>query len=127
MVLDGRVAFIGGMNFRPVHWDTDAHLVLEPRRMAIDASTRDRMDVAAEEEMPDYGPRKDDRARIEGPNVKDAEEIGDDVFLSVGSCNENDRSMVYEGELNVAVYDAAWVNEARRRVLSLILRKSRWW
>jgi phosphatidylserine/phosphatidylglycerophosphate/cardiolipin synthase-like enzyme len=282
-VIDGRVAFIGGMNLRPVDWDTDAHLVFEPRRMAIDASTSDRMDVAARDAMPDTGPRKDYMARIEGPIVEDAEEIFharwahqraerveysanasdyevvrdlpgfadgvqaqvtatlpapfsenaiaetwlnaiqnaeryifvedqyfrmpmfldaltarmtempalelvvitkpineltdpgceqtylmaqelrtrfptrfhtfqlrsfdteivlgfqetearfvdmdvhskllivDDVFLSVGSCNKNNRGVVYEGELNVAVHDAAWVTEARRRVLSLIL------
>jgi phosphatidylserine/phosphatidylglycerophosphate/cardiolipin synthase-like enzyme len=47
--------------------------------------------------------------------------IVDDVFLSVGSCNKNNRGVVYEGELNVAVFDAAWVTEARRRVLALIL------
>jgi phosphatidylserine/phosphatidylglycerophosphate/cardiolipin synthase-like enzyme len=28
--------------------------------------------------------------------------IVDDVFLSVGSCNKNNRGVVYEGELNVA-------------------------
>ncbi len=283
MVMDGRVAFIGGMNLRPVDWDTDAHLVFEPRRMAIDASTSARMDVAAHDAMPDSGPRKDYMTRLEGPIVEDAEEIFharwthqraegaeysgnasdyavvrdlpafadgvqaqvtatlpepfsenaiaetwlnaiqnaerfvfvedqyfrmpmftdalvarmtevptlelvvitkpineftdpgcewtytvaqelrtrfptrfhtfqlrsfdtevvfgfqetearfvdmdvhskllivDDVFLSVGSCNKNNRGVVYEGELNVAVYDAAWVTEARRRVLSLIL------
>ena len=283
MVIDGTVAFIGGMNLRPVDWDTDAHLVFEPRRMALDATTSERMDVAAHDAMPDTGPRKDYMTRIEGPIAQDAEEIFherwahqidvgaeysgnasdydvvrdqpsfadgvqaqvtatlpepfrenaiaetwlnaienaeqyifiedqyfrmpmfleaitdrmtavpalelvvitkpineftdpgcewtyrttqelgtrfptrfhtfqlrsfdteevfgfqetesrfvdmdvhskllivDDVFLSVGSCNKNNRGVVYEGELNVAVYDAAWVREARRRVLSLIL------
>jgi len=75
VVVDGRVAFIGGMNLRPVDWDTDAHLVFEPRRMAIDASTSDRMDVAARDAMPDTGPRKDYMTRIEGPIVEDAEDI----------------------------------------------------
>ncbi|MFN7696295.1 MAG: phospholipase D-like domain-containing protein [Deltaproteobacteria bacterium] len=282
-VIDGTVAFIGGMNLRPVDWDTDAHLVFEPRRMALGASSRDRMDVAAGEELPDNGPRKDYMTRIEGPIAQDAEEvfharwahllderveysanasdyevvreqpsfadgvqaqvtatlpapfdehaiaetwlnaienaeqyiliedqyfripmfldalvarmtshpslelvvitkpineltdpgcewtyrtsqelatrfptrfhpfrlrsfdtqevfgfqetearfvdvdvhskllIVDDVFLSVGSCNKNNRGVTYEGELNVAVYDAAWVREARRRVLALVL------
>lgn len=283
MVIDGTVAFIGGMNLRPVDWDTDAHLVFEPRRMALDATTADRMEVEAHEAMPDSGPRKDYMTRIEGPIAQDAEEIFharwsyqmdvgaeysanasdyeivrdqpsfadgvqaqvtatlpapfhenaiaetwlnaiqnaehyifiedqyfrmpmfleaitdrmtampalelvvitkpineftdpgcewtyrtteelatrfptrfhsfqlrsfdteevfgfqetearfvdmdvhskllivDDVFLSVGSCNKNNRGVVYEGELNVAVYDAAWVRAERRRVLSLIL------
>ncbi len=283
MVIDGTVAFIGGMNLRPVDWDTDQHLVFEPRRMGLDATTAERMAVAAHDEMPETGPRKDYTTRIEGPIAQDAEDIFherwahqidvgaeysenasdydvvrdqptfadgvqaqvtatlpepfrenaiaetwlnaienaehfvfiedqyfrmpmfteaiiarmtavpslelvvitkpineftdpgcewtyrttqelgalfptrfhtfqlrsfdteivlgfqetesrfvdmdvhskilivDDVFLSVGSCNKNNRGVVYEGELNVAVYDATWVREARRRVLSLIL------
>jgi phosphatidylserine/phosphatidylglycerophosphate/cardiolipin synthase-like enzyme len=283
MVLDGTVAFIGGMNLRPVDWDTDAHLVFEPRRMALDATTADRMDVAAHDAMPDTGPRKDFMTRIEGPIAQDAEEIFherwahqlaagvdyaanasdyeivreqpsfsdgvqaqvtatlpepfhenaiaetwlnaiqnaehyiyiedqyfrmpmyldaiiarmterpalelvvitkpineftdpgcewtytmsqelatrfptryhlfqlrsfdtqivfgfqetesrfvdmdthskilvvDDVFLSVGSCNKNNRGVTYEGELNVAVYDADWVRASRRRLLEIIL------
>lgn len=283
IVIDGSVAFIGGMNLRAVDWDTDAHLVFEPRRMAIGATTAERREVAERDELPDMGPRKDYMARIEGPIAQDAEEIFhsrwahqlaqgveyagnasdydivrglpayadgvqaqvtatlpapfdehaiaeswlnaienaqqyiliedqyfrmpmfldaltasmnavpalqlvvltkpvneltdpgcewtyrttqelrtrfptrfhsfqlrsfdteivfgfqetearfvdidvhskllvvDDVFLSVGSCNKNNRGLVYEGELNLAVYDAAWVREARRRVLSLVL------
>ncbi|HNS99961.1 MAG TPA: phospholipase D-like domain-containing protein [Polyangiaceae bacterium] len=61
--------------------------------------------------------------------------IIDDKFLSVGSCNKNNRGLVYEGELNVAVLDAAWVREARRRVFANILPEgtaptddvSTWW
>jgi phosphatidylserine/phosphatidylglycerophosphate/cardiolipin synthase-like enzyme len=47
--------------------------------------------------------------------------IVDDVFLSVGSANKNNRGIVYEGELNVAVFDAAWVNAARRRIFANFL------
>jgi phosphatidylserine/phosphatidylglycerophosphate/cardiolipin synthase-like enzyme len=47
--------------------------------------------------------------------------IVDDVFLSVGSANKNNRGMLYEGELNVAVVDRAWVREARRRILANLL------
>lgn len=47
--------------------------------------------------------------------------IVDDVFMSVGSANKNNRGIVYEGELNVAVYDALWVRAARRRILANIL------
>ena len=47
--------------------------------------------------------------------------IVDDVFMSVGSANKNNRGMVYEGELNVAVYDPAWVRAARRRILANLL------
>lgn len=47
--------------------------------------------------------------------------IVDDVFMSVGSANKNNRGIVYEAELNVAVYDAAWVRAARRRILANML------
>jgi len=41
----------------------------------------------------------------------------DDRFLSVGSCNKNNRGILYEGELNVAALDDAFARAARRRVL----------
>jgi len=47
--------------------------------------------------------------------------IVDDRFMSVGSCNKNNRGLIYEGELNLAVLDDAWVKSARRRILSEIL------
>lgn len=74
-VIDSRVAFIGGMNLRRVDWDTSAHEVFEPRRMLLDATTANRQAVAAHTRMPDTGPRKDYMARIEGPAVRDAEDI----------------------------------------------------
>lgn len=42
--------------------------------------------------------------------------IVDDEYLSVGSCNKDNRGLLYEGELNVSVWDPEWVREARRRV-----------
>jgi hypothetical protein len=47
--------------------------------------------------------------------------IVDDRFMSVGSCNKNNRGLIYEAELNLAVLDDAWVKAARRRILSEIL------
>ena len=47
--------------------------------------------------------------------------IVDDTFLSVGSCNKNNRGLVFEGELNVAVVDRSWVADARRRILQNLL------
>ncbi|MGE0788204.1 MAG: phosphatidylserine/phosphatidylglycerophosphate/cardiolipin synthase family protein [Sandaracinaceae bacterium] len=75
IVIDGRVAFIGGMNLRPVDWDTEDHLVYEPRRMAFDATATDRLDVVNRMALPDNGPRKDYMVRLEGPSVEDAEDI----------------------------------------------------
>ena len=47
--------------------------------------------------------------------------IVDDVFMSVGSCNKNNRGLIYEGELNAAVLDPVMVREARRRVFANML------
>ena len=43
--------------------------------------------------------------------------IVDDKFMSVGSANKNNRGMLYEGEMNVAVVDTTWVRAARRRII----------
>jgi len=43
--------------------------------------------------------------------------IVDDQYLNVGSANKNNRGLLYEGEMNVAVVDSEWVRDARRRVL----------
>lgn len=47
--------------------------------------------------------------------------VVDDIFMSVGSANKNNRGILYEGELNVAVLDRPFVSAARRRILSNIL------
>lgn len=47
--------------------------------------------------------------------------IVDDKFLSVGSANKNNRGMIYEGEMNVAVLDPAWVRETRRQIFANML------
>jgi len=47
--------------------------------------------------------------------------IVDDKFMSIGSCNKNNRGIIYEGELNVAVLDADWVRDQRRRIFANIL------
>jgi phosphatidylserine/phosphatidylglycerophosphate/cardiolipin synthase-like enzyme len=47
--------------------------------------------------------------------------IVDDEFMSVGSANKNNRGVIYEGELNLAVHDATWVRDARRRVIANML------
>lgn len=47
--------------------------------------------------------------------------IVDDQFMSVGSANKNNRGMVYEAEMNVAVHDPAWVRDERRKILEGML------
>jgi phosphatidylserine/phosphatidylglycerophosphate/cardiolipin synthase-like enzyme len=45
----------------------------------------------------------------------------DDVYLEVGSCNSNNRGLLYEGELAVAVHDRAWVRAQRARIVGNML------
>lgn len=47
--------------------------------------------------------------------------IVDDRYLSVGSCNMNNRGYLYEGELDVAILDEAFATEARRTVLAQLV------
>ncbi len=51
--------------------------------------------------------------------------IIDDVYLSVGSANRNNRGLLYEGEANIAVLDAAWVREQRVRIFANMLGPAR--
>jgi phosphatidylserine/phosphatidylglycerophosphate/cardiolipin synthase-like enzyme len=47
--------------------------------------------------------------------------IVDDVYVSVGSCNWNNRGYKYEGELNIAILDGPTATSVRRRVLEEIV------
>jgi phosphatidylserine/phosphatidylglycerophosphate/cardiolipin synthase-like enzyme len=73
--MDGTIAFVGGMNIKLADWDTDVHAVFDVRRMAFDSSTADRQAVAAHDQLPDSGPRKDYMVRLEGPIVEDVEQL----------------------------------------------------
>jgi len=75
MTLDQKIAYIGGMNFNLADWDTDAHLVFDPRRMPFDASTSERRDVLDKESEPDNAPRTDYLSRFTGPAVRDAVDV----------------------------------------------------
>jgi len=74
-VIDSDIAYVGGMNLRRVDWDTDEHLVFEPRRMLFDSTMADRQAVADHDALPDTGPRKDYMMRIEGPLVEDVQDV----------------------------------------------------
>jgi len=71
VVIDGQIAHVTGMNTKAADWDTTSHPVFEPMRMAFDASYSAREDVLLKESLPDFGPRRDYTARIEGPAVAD--------------------------------------------------------
>jgi phosphatidylserine/phosphatidylglycerophosphate/cardiolipin synthase-like enzyme len=52
--------------------------------------------------------------------------IIDDLYLSVGSCNFNNRSYKYEGELNLSVLDQNTATNARQHVLQNLVG-AHWW
>ncbi|PKN59316.1 MAG: hypothetical protein CVU56_01235 [Deltaproteobacteria bacterium HGW-Deltaproteobacteria-14] len=74
LTMDQDVAYIGGMNFNLADWDTDEHLVFDPRRMPFDASRADRQAVLDKEDEP-QAPRTDFHTRIEGAAVRDAVDV----------------------------------------------------
>jgi phosphatidylserine/phosphatidylglycerophosphate/cardiolipin synthase-like enzyme len=47
--------------------------------------------------------------------------IVDDRFLQAGSCNSNNRGLLYEGELAVAVHDPLFVSRSRERILEHLI------
>ncbi len=75
VVIDDRVAYVGGMNLKGADWDTEAHAVFEPLRMSFDATFDERIAVAAREALPDFVPRKDYVVRIDGPSVADVHDV----------------------------------------------------
>jgi phosphatidylserine/phosphatidylglycerophosphate/cardiolipin synthase-like enzyme len=75
LVVDNAVAYIGGMNFRRVDWDTTEHRYYDPRRMLFAATPEERQAVADKLREPDTGPRKDYIARIAGPAAQDAADV----------------------------------------------------
>lgn len=51
--------------------------------------------------------------------------IVDDRYLTVGSCNKNNRGLKFEGELNVAVLDQGFVRAATQRILANLVGPGR--
>jgi phosphatidylserine/phosphatidylglycerophosphate/cardiolipin synthase-like enzyme len=47
--------------------------------------------------------------------------IVDDIYLQIGSCNHNNRGLLYEGEAALAVFDTGWVSEARELIFHNLL------
>ena len=74
-VVDGRVAYVTGMNVKSTDWDTHEHRVFDPRRMKFDTPTEERLRVAKRLQLPDLGPRKDYGIRIEGPAARAVDEV----------------------------------------------------
>jgi len=61
-------------------------------------------------------------SRFENVSIHSKLVIIDDVYLEIGSCNHNNRGLLYEGELAVAVYDSDWVTAQRQAVFDNLFR-----
>ncbi len=75
MVVDHEVAYVGGMNFRRVDWDSSEHRVFDHRRMLFDADQESREAVMNRTALPDNGPRKDYMLRVHGPAAQDVADV----------------------------------------------------
>ena len=51
--------------------------------------------------------------------------IVDDRYMSVGSANKNNRALLYDGELNVAILDEEWVRAERTRLFQNLVGPER--
>ena len=74
-VVDGRVAWVAGMNVKSTDWDTNDHRVFDSRRMKFASTGDERQRVAQKRQLPDLGPRKDYGVRIEGPAARDVDDV----------------------------------------------------
>ena len=75
VVVDSDTAFVGGMNFRGVDWDTSDHLVYDSRRMPVDATDAARSAVNDKMSLPAMNPRKDYMVRLSGPSAQDVADV----------------------------------------------------
>ncbi len=75
MAIDGRHAFISGMNIKSTDWDTNDHQVFDSRRMIFKSSNAERAKVKAKQQLPDLGPRKDYGVYFEGPGANDVDAV----------------------------------------------------
>ena len=112
IVMDGATVFVSGMNTKAADWDSNEHLVYDPRRMGFDATESDREAVAAYEELPEFGPRKDYGVRLDGPAARDVEDILADRWNSaIGSDDmyAGNATMIALDEASAEVGDGALV------------------
>jgi phosphatidylserine/phosphatidylglycerophosphate/cardiolipin synthase-like enzyme len=70
-VVDGNVAFVGGLNMVQAYWDTTAHAPDDDRRVSYDETSPERRAAAAASDR--TLPYHDTFARVVGPAVSDVE------------------------------------------------------
>lgn len=50
-------------------------------------------------------------------NLHSKQVIVDDIYMNVGSCNKNNRGLLLEGEMNLAILDSAFVTAGKVKIL----------
>lgn len=74
IVIDNKVAFLGGMNSRKNDWDTSEHLVFDGRRAEFRLNAEERKKINSAEDYDEINPpRRDYMAMIQGPGVTDVQ------------------------------------------------------
>jgi len=73
-VIDGKTAYISGMNVKSTDWDTPQHGLFEARRMKFISSAEERQKVLDRLAFSDVGPRKDAGIRLVGPAARQVDE-----------------------------------------------------
>lgn len=73
VTIDGRIAFVGGMNLLEEDWDTSSHTIYDYRRTPHHYSGEKRSLMQKQKKVPDFPPRHDLATRIKGPLVADVE------------------------------------------------------
>ncbi len=51
-------------------------------------------------------------------NLHSKQVIVDDIYMNVGSCNKNNRGLLLEGEMNLAILDAPFVTAGKQTILA---------
>lgn len=72
IIVDSRIAFVGGMNAKENDWD-DTHAVFDYRRMPHSSKGSDRNQLKMSKEKTKFPPRHDFMTHIEGPLVMDVQ------------------------------------------------------
>lgn len=73
ITIDGKVAFVGGMNLKENDWDTSSHKVYDYRRTPHNTSAKERILMRNSKKVPNFPPRHDIMTCISGPLVSDVE------------------------------------------------------
>lgn len=73
IIIDNETAFLGGMNAKQNDWDTNNHTLYDYRRTPYKTLGSKRQSMQKNKEIPDFAPRQDYMAQINGEAVTDVQ------------------------------------------------------